>query len=524
MRAKKGGDGVQDILIVDDDPIIRDGLCHMLGGLAGDHALYTATNGDEALERICSGCIGLVFADVKMPVCDGIELLEKLNGMGYQGEVVIISGFDDYHFVRKAMKLGAADYILKPVVAEELHAVYQDCVRRLAGRRSRFREHRDTQQHMLQSLYAGQAQVVQLIQPASPGEREDFLRNNELPADTEAIAVVMDCTENGLMHDADKQTAFLSGAGIVDRGLGERTLALVQGEYRQLWTMLALIEPAHAQHARLIESLQQTLREEGVRFGISQRAWPVAQIPQALAEAQSSLEAYFFDLPAENAEASEPFPFAQLTERAIERIAACDAPAAYQAVTALCRHVCALRPSVEQSKQLFVSIMYTVMNRNKDFIAVIGKYKFTEKDIVHVVREAQTMSYLKKCFLSLVQVYIDALNERQLSRDEYAAQKARAYIESGYQNNLSLGEISEHLGLHPNYLSSLFRQKTGKTFSEYLRGVRIAKAVELMRETNLKVYEIASHVGYNDNAQFYRAFKQITGVSPGQYKGKRVES
>lgn len=514
---------MQDILIVDDDPIIRDGLRHMLGGFASDHALHTAANGEEALERICSGCIGLVFADIKMPVCDGIELLEKLSVMGYQGEVVIISGFDDYSFVRKAMKLGAADYILKPVVAEELKAVYQDCMRRMTGRRNRFREHRDAQQHMLQTIYSGQAQVEQLIQPSSTEVRADFLRHNALPPDTIAIAVVMDYFENATIHDADKQTAFLSGAGIVDRGLGERAMALVQGEYRQLWTMLALIAPEQAQHEGLLESLHQMLREEGVRFGISRRAWPIEQIPQALAEAQSSLEAYFFDLSVDHVEAPEPYPFVQLTARAIERIAACDAAAAYQAVTQLCRHVCALRPSVENSKQIFVSIIYTVMNRNKDFIAVIGKYKFTDKDIVHVVREAPTMSYLKKCFLSLVQVYIDAVNERQLSRDEYATQKAKAYIENGYQSNLSLGEISERLGLHPNYLSSLFRQKTGKTFSEYLRGVRIAKAVELMRETNLKVYEIAYRVGYNDNAQFYRAFKQIMGVSPGQYKCKRVE-
>ena len=83
---------------------------------------------------------------------------------------------------------------------------------------------------------------------------------------------------------------------------------------------------------------------------------------------------------------------------------------------------------------------------------------------------------------------------------------------------MSLGEISEKLGLHPNYLSSLFRHKTGETFSDYLRKVRMEKAVALMTDTNLKIYEIACEVGYGDSAQFYRAFKQAMGVSPGEYK------
>ena len=69
-----------------------------------------------------------------------------------------------------------------------------------------------------------------------------------------------------------------------------------------------------------------------------------------------------------------------------------------------------------------------------------------------------------------------------------------------------------------DYLSTLFKTETGTTYSQYLRALRVKKAADLMRTTNLKVYEIAERVGYSDTASFYRVFKEELGVSPARYK------
>lgn len=505
---------MHDILIVDDDPIIREGLSRMVRGFEDCPTVHTAGNGSEALEKVCSACIGMIFLDIKMPVLGGIELMQKLSEMEYRGEVVVVSGFDDYEFVRSAMKLGASDYILKPVCESDLRAVYSECRARIAGRTGKLATQQFGKKDMLRDIYAQQAGVERLL--SVPGAAAEFLAQKGMPQNSRVIAAVLDSFGKGAVSDMDKQAVFLTGISLLDACVSSPPAHLVQGEYKQLFVMLVFLpeDAAKGVSARLSKMIS----SQGLRFGISRAACPAEHVAGAYAEALTCLEQYFFDLREEPPDEPEPFPFPQGTALAIEKIAARDAQGADRAILDLFRQVSLSRPGVENVKQLFVSIIYTLMNRNKDFIGIIGKYKFTDKDIVHAVREAPTVSYMKKCFLSLTHVYINALNEKLLSRDDYAIQKTKSYIENGYQNNLSLGEISEKLGLHPNYLSSLFRHKTGETFSDYLRKVRMEKAVALMTDTNLKIYEIACEVGYGDSAQFYRAFKQAMGVSPGEYK------
>lgn len=72
--------------------------------------------------------------------------------------------------------------------------------------------------------------------------------------------------------------------------------------------------------------------------------------------------------------------------------------------------------------------------------------------------------------------------------------------------------------LNKNYFSSLFKSRVGVTYREYLRDYRIKQAVKLIQDSDMKVYEIAQAVGYNDSAHIIRAFKEVTGKSPSAYK------
>ncbi len=505
---------MHDILIVDDDPTIREGLSRMIRSFEDCPNVYTAGNGSEALETVCSACIGIIFLDIKMPVLGGIELMQKLSEMEYRGEVVVVSGFDDYEFVRNAMKLGVSDYILKPVCESNLKAVYVECRARIAARMGKLATRQFGKQDVLRDVYAQQAAVERLL--TAPGPAEELLKQKELPPNSRVIAAILDSFGKGIISDMDKQAIFLAGISLLDACVSSPPAHLVQGEYKQLFVMLVFLPEESAKGVSA--KLSHAISGQNFRYGISRADYPADRASAAYAEALACLEQYFYDVEEELPEKPEPFPFTREVEAAIECIAARDAKGADRVIRSLFCQAALARPEVESVRQLFASMVYTLMNRNKDFIGIVGKYKFTDKDIVHMLREATTLSYMKKNFLSLIHVYMDALNERLLTKDEYAIQKTRDYIENNYQSNLRLAEISERLGLHPNYLSSLYSSKTGETFSDYLRKVRMDKAVELMTGTNLKIYEIACRVGYGDTTQFYRAFKQAMGVSPGEYK------
>ena len=125
---------MRNILVVDDDPVIRRELCGFLEEYSREtgEALVAceAENGQKAIEAVCARPIELIFSDIKMPLCTGTQMMEKLRELGYAGQVVIISGFEDYSLIRSSMKLGASDYLLKPIAQEEFRVVLRECLGR----------------------------------------------------------------------------------------------------------------------------------------------------------------------------------------------------------------------------------------------------------------------------------------------------------------------------------------------------------------------------------------------------------
>ena len=100
-------------------------------------------------------------------------------------------------------------------------------------------------------------------------------------------------------------------------------------------------------------------------------------------------------------------------------------------------------------------------------------------------------------------------------------QKIREYIGKNYSKEISLNSIAAMLYMNPNYLSQLIKKKTGKTYQNYVTELRIGHAEKLLKETNLKIYEVCEAVGYHDVRHFSDLFERITGKKPSDYISER---
>ena len=115
------------ILIVDDDALIRNWLSMLLRQLKGDDIQVTEVcDGVEALEVCRTQAVDLVITDIKMPRLDGISLIQTLQTESPQIQTVVLSAYDDFSYVRVALRCGALDYILKAEMRmEDIAALFQ---------------------------------------------------------------------------------------------------------------------------------------------------------------------------------------------------------------------------------------------------------------------------------------------------------------------------------------------------------------------------------------------------------------
>lgn len=109
------------------------------------------------------------------------------------------------------------------------------------------------------------------------------------------------------------------------------------------------------------------------------------------------------------------------------------------------------------------------------------------------------------------------LDKREDASSRYV-EKAAAAIREAYKREISIEEVAEKLGISAGYLSRVFKKETGYTFVDYLMRFRIKKAVELLKDTELRIYEVADLVGYTDQRYFSQVFRRITGMTPTQFK------
>ena len=121
------------ILIVEDEVMIREGLAKLIKSHTGHTVAGEASNGQEGLNLALRLRPELVITDIRMPVMDGLQMIEKLHDMNLNTRAVILSGYSEFEYAKKAIYYGVEDYLLKPLAAEDI----VDVLERIEKKRSR---------------------------------------------------------------------------------------------------------------------------------------------------------------------------------------------------------------------------------------------------------------------------------------------------------------------------------------------------------------------------------------------------
>lgn len=507
-----------NLLIVDDDLNIRMAIEKMLLDQYKDtFKIYQAENGERAIETAFSIKIEIIITDIKMPVCNGLSMIETLNSEGYTCHFIVISGFDDYAFVREAMKLGACDYLLKPIESNEFYKLMESCLLQLKTS-TVVTDETNTIVSLEKNLYKNQYTLTNLLNTDKKEEALSILTDYHIGSSTLCTIAVMDIFQNSLQKSALKKAWTFEILELLEKEL-EPDYEMIQGEHNNLWIILLFHSKAYdtANFVRMIKEFQHKKVKVGISSPIS-----LDEIKNSLETCIKDLELFFYDMMETSVFQGENFPFPSLLASLSEYASNLEFEEFSQSLRDWFYFICQVTPPVQDAKQELITLIYGVMQKNNKYIRVIGNHKFSENDLIETIQQAFSASFLHKEMIRIMNIYMLEVKSNISQNDDLYIQKAKKYIHSNYSKDITLTAISEHLSIHPNYFSSLFRQKTGISYTHYLRKVRIEEACKRIRDTNDKFYEIAESVGFHDTIQFNRAFKQETGESPGNYK-KKIE-
>jgi two-component system response regulator YesN len=142
-----------------------------------------------------------------------------------------------------------------------------------------------------------------------------------------------------------------------------------------------------------------------------------------------------------------------------------------------------------------------------------------EADVFYKIFTLNNFVHLKQYVTEICTIIVNTINLKRKSKKNLIIENAKKFINDNIRNeNLDLKMVSEQLGLSSIYFSQLFHKEQNIRFNDYLNNVRVKKAKELLKTTNLKVYEIAYEVGYKNSKYFYYIFKKYSGLTPSDYR------
>lgn len=519
------------VMLVDDEEEIRMGISRRIDWeKLGFLLVGEAQNGVEALELCEQIRPDVVITDIKMPFMDGLELGRRLRQVLPAAKLLILTGFDDFEYARQAVSINVFEYLLKPVDAEELSLVLGRLHEEIDKRRAELRDAEQLRRQYEENL------------PVLRGMFYTRLLDGSFRADQ----VYDRAARYELVLSGEKWAAALVHVGKMGGDVDELVFLTLQSFFSQHFdlpgcTIHTLI---YMDHLAVIAALEKnvtvypflnelervrrlTESETQLRLTIGvgklvDRPWELSTSVQGARSALdyrvllgSGRTIYIQDVePVQDRELS----FNENDEQdLITALKVGTEEQVRQTVGTLMEKV--KSASIGQCQMFFLDWMNCLLKVARDgqipAEEIFGPEGIRMEKLSDFSSPGQMGSWCCDHCLCLWEL----LGKRRNDSTWNLMDQAKEYILSHYQeSDLSVDSLCCHLHLSSAYFSTLFKKNTGMSFTSYVTKVRMEAAVQLLRDTDEKTYQIAEKIGYLDPNYFSYVFKRYFGVSPSKYR------
>ena len=503
-------------VVVEDEILIREGLCMLMKKMFPDIVIEgVAGNGQEGLQYIEAHRPDLVITDIKMPVMDGLEMLEKVQEAGLFPKVVVLTAYSEFEYAKQAVKLGVCDYIIKPVVVPEFVQTIRKIQNLYEQEQKRTPETMGSLEHIISGLLYGVSVLDAKI--------EEFLdKKYQIAQDTPFIELLIymgDCFETGRERKRQEMCRILDQKEVryclVEMEYDRAILALIYGyasrqEIERWYQNQILFQRRKEQERHYSHGMAEVMGIKAIREGyqtlLPYMDWNIVlgddvliSYPQ-IADVQTEICIYPVELENQVKAAvctGEEGRIREITKR-------------FHAYFLNGRMY-----SPKEIKESYLRFQWAVLNIAKE-VGCIEYQQIDQKNLLDRIMGAKTEKELRGSMEGLFGCM--SMSGKGVEAVSLAVKKTQSMIHEFYADGITLSEIAGRLNLSQEYLGSQFHKEVGENFSTYIRNCRLSKAKELLIGTQLKQYEIAQKVGYADAKYFARVFKECVGMSPAEYR------
>ncbi len=518
------------LIVVDDEAIIREGITRKMPWFDNGFDLTgTFENGLEVLEYVKTNPVDVVISDINMPRMDGLTLSQELAKHYPHITVLLLTGYDDFEYAQEAVKNQVREFLLKPITADELGVVLKSVREELDGTHKKIRE---------------QELMKEKLEQSFPLLRERFLNRLALgKISGEILTRRGEYTgwQNGygfyqfiLIHIPDSwdEIDIISLSEYMKQNINEDdelfsnkdeelVLLLQDNNGDRLRTRAyeiakkAFLRASHLEKKQIMVGCGEVV-DETKRLSSSYRgAQNVVEYSRVMGISQIlSIE----ELRDKDYISLEEFN--NITRILIARLTEGSRGETRKALEEVFNYLEDHFLTQTELPFYFTRLHYLLYNFIQDMDLFTSRKPF----FLYSKQALSSISNAREFFGEMLEEIEDKIHARRHDLVLSRIDKARKIIKKEYSDSsFSLQKICNSLYLSSSQFSLIFKEGTGQTFVEFLTSFRIEEAKKLLKNSDLKGYEIAEKVGYTDPRYFTLIFKKSTGMTAMEYR-KSIES
>ncbi len=485
-------------IIADDEHLVRFSIQDMLeeiadAGLLWFEEIRQAVDGQDLLKQVMLAQPDLAFVDIRMPIVNGLDAIEQGRKLSPHTQWIILTGYAEFDYAKRAIALGALDYLLKPASRDDIERVVRLALSHLADRRA------------LEQL-ALEHRMLGLLQ-------DTFSEDPDLGDGTRytGLVFVLDTPydlgkasqlQQRALHDlrlwlrSGAPVACLAGLAVLDDG---NPICVLSS---------SLADPALESDSRVVADRVAAGLKDGADPVIAWTVFPLDRVEQSLTVLLQSL--------------------GQLSREASLRLAGglgqvIDAVRreALSGNFASERKLLAMLDKAMRNRELEPSTLPQVLRQNRAQLEELWKGSSLDQyfEVQGALRNGglDPAASLEACIAWCAGGLLPAGPDHESARRRQLVQRAVDIIAEQYTKEIGLAQVADMLGITPNYLSSEFNRVMGESFSQYVTRLRMKEADALIRAGGLTVKEVASRVGYVSSRHFGVLFKKSFGHIPSEH-------